>query len=131
MWLPNSRGCVLLMIECFKEVFSYLKTVFFIFRNVYSRKHISKNPDDIFSDFWDFSWYAICIIHNISQIGSICSFIICILVTLYYHYVYFSPFSRVEMGLYDQPAVIDYILEKTMNTKLYYVGYSQVGFVYH
>lgn len=29
------------------------------------------------------------------------------------------------MGLYDQPAVIDYILEKTMNTKLYYIGYSQ------
>lgn len=115
---------VLLTIECFSRcVHQIFRFVFFIFRNVYSRKHISKNPDDIFSDFWDFTWYATCIIlyQNQSQID----FIICILVTLYHHYVYFSPFSRVEMGLYDQPAVIDYILEKTMNTKLYYVGYSQ------
>lgn len=63
VWLPNSRG------------------------NLYSRKHISKNADNIFSDFWNFTWY--------------------------------------EMGIYDHPAVIDYILEKTMHSKLHYIGYSQ------
>lgn len=63
VWLVNSRG------------------------NVYSRKHVSKNADNIFSDFWDFSWW--------------------------------------QMGMYDHPAAIDYILRKTMNSKLHYVGYSQ------
>lgn len=29
------------------------------------------------------------------------------------------------MGLHDQPAVIDYILEETNNSKVYYIGYSQ------
>lgn len=29
------------------------------------------------------------------------------------------------MGIYDQPAVIDYILQKTAVPKLYYIGYSQ------
>lgn len=29
------------------------------------------------------------------------------------------------MGIYDQPAVIDYILQKTSFPKLYYIGFSQ------
>lgn len=29
------------------------------------------------------------------------------------------------MGIYDQPAVIDYVLDKTNSSKLYYIGYSQ------
>lgn len=29
------------------------------------------------------------------------------------------------MGIYDQPAIIDYILAKTNSSKLYYVGFSQ------
>lgn len=29
------------------------------------------------------------------------------------------------MGIYDQPAVIDYILAATNSTKLHYVGFSQ------
>lgn len=37
----------------------------------------------------------------------------------------FWNFSWYEMGTYDQPAVIDYILEKTSQPKLYYIGYSQ------
>lgn len=34
-------------------------------------------------------------------------------------------FSWYEMGIYDQPAVIDYILQQTETPKLYYVGFSQ------
>ncbi|XP_055295720.1 lipase 1-like [Sitodiplosis mosellana] len=34
-------------------------------------------------------------------------------------------FSWYEMGIYDHPAVIDYILKETGNEKLYYIGYSQ------
>lgn len=63
MWLPNSRG------------------------NFYSRKHISKNPDDPQSGFWNFTWF--------------------------------------EMGIFDNPTVIDYILKLTNNVKLNYVGHSQ------
>lgn len=63
MFIPNSRG------------------------NVYSRQHISKNPDSPFSGFWHFSWY--------------------------------------EMGIFDHPAVIDYVLKVTNNAKLYYIGHSQ------
>lgn len=33
VWLPNSRG------------------------NTYSRRHRTKNPDDLFSGFWAFSWF--------------------------------------------------------------------------
>lgn len=29
------------------------------------------------------------------------------------------------MGVYDQPAIVDYILAKTNASKLYYIGYSQ------
>lgn len=29
------------------------------------------------------------------------------------------------MGIFDHPAVIDYILQQTNNSKLYYLGYSQ------
>lgn len=29
------------------------------------------------------------------------------------------------MGIYDQPAAIDYILQQTNSSKLYYVGFSQ------
>ncbi|XP_054002055.1 lipase 3-like isoform X1 [Hylaeus anthracinus] len=37
----------------------------------------------------------------------------------------FWNFSWHEVGYYDLPATIDYILEQTGYTKLYYVGYSQ------
>lgn len=37
VWLTNSRG------------------------NTYSRRHISKNPDNPLSGFWDFSWYEMAI----------------------------------------------------------------------
>lgn len=29
------------------------------------------------------------------------------------------------MGIYDQPAVIDFVLATTNSSKLYYIGYSQ------
>lgn len=29
------------------------------------------------------------------------------------------------MGVYDQPAIIDYVLTKTNTSKAYYIGYSQ------
>lgn len=34
-------------------------------------------------------------------------------------------FSWFEMGIYDNPAVIDYVLKETNNSKVYYIGYSQ------
>ncbi|XP_023246170.1 lipase 3 isoform X2 [Copidosoma floridanum] len=37
----------------------------------------------------------------------------------------FWDFSWHEIGYYDLPAIIDYILEKTQQTSLHYVGYSQ------
>ncbi|XP_018305312.1 lipase 3 isoform X2 [Mycetomoellerius zeteki] len=37
----------------------------------------------------------------------------------------FWNFSWHEIGYYDLPATIDYILEKTGHSKLYYIGYSQ------
>lgn len=37
----------------------------------------------------------------------------------------FWDFSWFDMGVYDHPAVIDYILKKTSFPKLYYIGYSQ------
>lgn len=37
----------------------------------------------------------------------------------------FWDFSWFEMGIYDQPAVIDYILKETATEKLHYVGISQ------
>lgn len=63
VWLANSRG------------------------NYYSRHHVSKNPNSLSGDFWNFSWY--------------------------------------EMGIYDQPAIIDYVINETNSEKTYYIGYSQ------
>lgn len=37
----------------------------------------------------------------------------------------FWMFSWHEIGIYDLPAVIDYILEQTARDQLYYVGHSQ------
>uniref|UniRef100_A0ABD2W8F1 AB hydrolase-1 domain-containing protein n=1 Tax=Trichogramma kaykai TaxID=54128 RepID=A0ABD2W8F1_9HYME len=37
----------------------------------------------------------------------------------------FWNFSWHEIGVYDIPAMIDYILEKTQQTSLHYIGYSQ------
>ncbi|XP_014285223.1 gastric triacylglycerol lipase [Halyomorpha halys] len=37
----------------------------------------------------------------------------------------FWDFSFHEMGYYDQPAIIDFILAKTNHTKLFYIGHSQ------
>lgn len=34
-------------------------------------------------------------------------------------------YSWHEVGCYDLPAMIDYILDKTGHSKLYYIGYSQ------
>jgi lysosomal acid lipase/cholesteryl ester hydrolase len=39
----------------------------------------------------------------------------------------FWNFSFHEMGMYDAPAIIDYILKMTNNKKLFYVGHSQGG----
>lgn len=58
--------------------------------NVYSRKHVSYDPDGSRSDrerFWTFSWH--------------------------------------EIGVIDIPAMIDYVLESTNQTKLFYIGHSQ------
>lgn len=65
VWLTNARG------------------------NVYSRRHLSRDPDDPSSGFWDFSWDTI--------------------------------------GMFDLPAVIDYILKETEQQKLYAIGHSQGG----
>lgn len=39
----------------------------------------------------------------------------------------FWDFSWHEIGYYDLPAMIDYILKETGFTKLGYIGHSQVG----
>jgi pimeloyl-ACP methyl ester carboxylesterase len=39
----------------------------------------------------------------------------------------FWNFSFHEMGMYDAPAIIDYVLKITNNKKLFYVGHSQGG----
>lgn len=41
-----------------------------------------------------------------------------------YNFV-FSPYSYDEMARFDLPAVINFILQKTGQEKIYYVGYSQ------
>lgn len=43
----------------------------------------------------------------------------------------FWNFSWHEIGYYDLPATIDYILEKTGHSKLYYVGHSQGSTVFY
>lgn len=63
IWLTNSRG------------------------NRYSRKHITKDPDDAASGFWNFTW--------------------------------------TEMGKFDLPASIDYILSETSHSKVRYIGHSE------
>lgn len=37
----------------------------------------------------------------------------------------FWDFSFYEMGIYDLPAVIDYVQKTTSNQKVYYIGHSQ------
>lgn len=37
----------------------------------------------------------------------------------------FWDFSWYEMGIMDNPAVIEYVLRRTNNTKLYFIGHSQ------
>ena len=53
----------------------------------YSRNHISKNPDNSSSGFWQFTWF--------------------------------------EIGVYDNAAVVDYVLEKMNTDKVYFIGMSQ------
>lgn len=38
-------------------------------------------------------------------------------------------FSWHEIGVYDLPAIIDYVLERTQQQQLIYTGYSQGGTV--
>lgn len=40
----------------------------------------------------------------------------------------FWDFSWHEIGFYDIPAMINYVLETTKTDKLDYIGHSQVGF---
>ena len=40
-------------------------------------------------------------------------------------YIQFWEFSYAEMGMYDDPANIDFIKEKTGKDKIFYLGYSQ------
>lgn len=37
----------------------------------------------------------------------------------------FFCFSFHEMGMYDMPAIIDFVLAKTGQQQIFYVGYSQ------
>lgn len=43
----------------------------------------------------------------------------------------FLCYSWHEIGYYDIPALIDYILDKTGHAKLYYIGYSQGTTVFY
>lgn len=42
----------------------------------------------------------------------------------------FWDFSWHHIGIYDLPAMIDYVLEQTGQENLFYVGHSQVGHFY-
>lgn len=77
--------------------------------NYYSREHLFLDPNNSSSGFWDFSW---C-----DMKGEIC------LLTIFIDFGNFR--NRFEMGIYDQPASINYVLKQTNNEKLYYVGHSQ------
>lgn len=72
--------------------------------NVYSRNHVSISPNN--RRFWDFR-YAICFKSYLTLF-----FII-------------FPCSYHELGVYDLPAMIDYILNRTKHEKLSYIGHSQ------
>ncbi|XP_017770539.1 PREDICTED: lipase 3-like [Nicrophorus vespilloides] len=63
VWLGNARG------------------------NVYSRRHVTLDPDSDAKKFWDFSWH--------------------------------------EIGTVDVPAMIDFALEHTGQSKLFHIGHSQ------
>lgn len=43
----------------------------------------------------------------------------------------FWNFSFYEMGIYDLPAVIDYVRKTTCSQKIYYIGHSQGEYIRH
>ncbi|CAK9833104.1 Gastric triacylglycerol lipase [Anthophora retusa] len=74
--------------------------------NVYSRNHTSILPTD--RHFWNFRYKT-------TSLYSFTSYLL----------FFSSHFSYHELGIYDLPAMIDYILDRTNNEQLFYIGHSQ------
>lgn len=77
--------------------------------NYYSRNHTKLNPDD--EQFWKFSW------HQIGYFDVLRNF---------FHYI---TIDGTESFIFDfqlqVPAMLDYVLMKTGQSQLIYVGHSQ------
>lgn len=72
-----------------------------IYKAFGSRKHQRK--------FWNFSWHEIGIFDVVYSCKN----------------TDFNQFCFYQIGLYDLPASIDYILSKTDQSELHYIGHSQ------
>lgn len=77
--------------------------------NIYSRNHTSMLPSE--KRFWNFTYIYI------QQSFFIIFRFSCFLLIF--------NFSYHELGIYDIPAIIDYILDRTNWDKLHYIGHSQ------
>ena len=118
VWLGNARG------------------------NAYSRNHTTLNPDGKDGKFWDFRCVCVCVC-----VTRVATFLLPLLLihqplwgvwkfsltdvsyiihrnNLCYSSLQCFLCSWDEMGQYDVPAMIDYMLNKTSHTKLYYIGHS-------
>lgn len=73
--------------------------------STYSRKHVIFDPDFDRAQFWNYTW-----VQTLKKS-----------VFLYYYFV----LSLFEMGIYDVPNSIDYVLSKTGQKDLIYIGHSQ------
>lgn len=98
VWLGNNRG------------------------NVYSKSHISLLPTD--RHFWNFRYTR----QNFNSFFFFFSFFILFYSLMYsvsFFFLFLFYFSYHELGMYDVPATIDYIINQTNCEQIFYIGHSQ------
>lgn len=86
--------------------------------NIFSRNHTTLDPDDKSGTFWKFR-FKYCWKNSSLAIPNPLIWILTLLTRLI--------FSWHEIGVLDLPALIDYILKKTKQSKIIYSGHSQGG----